>query len=158
MAATAFGHGVRRGVRRRMAGAGWSVVQTPVAAGLAWYIAHTLLGHHQPFFAPTAAALSLSKFRVLRGQRALQLIVGVVIGIGVGTAVRAVAGATPGASGGGAIGVGVLIAFVAAQALGGGFFEQGVLFVNQSVGSAILMIAVSGAATATERLSDALIG
>jgi hypothetical protein len=29
-------------VQRRVADAGWSVVQTPVAAGLAWYIAHTL--------------------------------------------------------------------------------------------------------------------
>jgi uncharacterized membrane protein YgaE (UPF0421/DUF939 family) len=60
-----------RGARQRVADAGWSIVQTPVAAGLAWYIAHTLLGHHQPFFAPTAAAVSLSKNSVLRGQRAL---------------------------------------------------------------------------------------
>ena len=49
-----------------MAGAGWNVVQTPAAAGLAWHIAHTLLGHHQPFFAPTAAAVSLSKNKVGR--------------------------------------------------------------------------------------------
>src|SRR5580693_1939807 len=81
-----------RGAQRRVADAGWSVVQTPVAAGLAWYIAHTLLGHHQPFFAPTAAAVSLSKDRALRGQHALQLMVGVVLGISVGTAVKAVAG------------------------------------------------------------------
>jgi len=46
---------VRR-ARRRVADAGWSIVQTPVAAALAWYIAHTLLGHPQPFFAPVAAA------------------------------------------------------------------------------------------------------
>jgi uncharacterized membrane protein YgaE (UPF0421/DUF939 family) len=133
-------------------------VQTPVAAGLAWYIAHTLLGHHQPFFAPTAAAVSLSKARVLRGQRALQLMVGVVLGIGVGTAVKAVAGPSEGASGAVALAVAALIAFVAALVLGGGFFEQGVLFVNQSVGSAILMIAVAGTATSSERLFDALIG
>ena len=68
-----------------MTGAGWSVVQTPAAAGLAWYLAHTLLGHHQPFFAPTAAAVSLSKNKVLRGQRALQVIAGVSLGIGIGT-------------------------------------------------------------------------
>jgi hypothetical protein len=43
-----------RGARQRVADAGLSIVQTPVAAGLAWYIAHTLLGHHQPFFAPAA--------------------------------------------------------------------------------------------------------
>jgi uncharacterized membrane protein YgaE (UPF0421/DUF939 family) len=141
-----------------MTGAGWTIVETPVAAGLAWYIAHTLLGHHEPFFAPSAAALSLSKNRALRGQRALQLMVGVVLGIGVGAAVRAVAGSAPGGSGAAAITVAVAIALAAALALGGGFFEQGVLFVNQSVTSAILMIAVVGSATAPERLSDALIG
>jgi uncharacterized membrane protein YgaE (UPF0421/DUF939 family) len=141
-----------------VAEAGGSVWQTPLAAGLAWYIAHTLLGHHQPFFAPTAAAVSLSKVRVLRGQRALQLIVGVVLGIGIGTAVKAVAGPPTGASGAIAIGVATLIALVAALVLGGGLFEQGVLFVNQSAGSAILMITVAGAATSSERLFDALIG
>jgi uncharacterized membrane protein YgaE (UPF0421/DUF939 family) len=132
-----------------MADAGWNVVQTPAAAGLAWYIAHTLLGHHQPFFAPTAAAVSLSKNKVLRGQRALQLIAGVLLGIGIGTAVKAVAGSARGGSG--------AIAIVA-LALGGGLFEQGVLFVNQSATSAILMIAVAGTATGSDRLSDALIG
>jgi uncharacterized membrane protein YgaE (UPF0421/DUF939 family) len=133
-------------------------VQTPVAAGLAWYIAHTLLGHHQPFFAPTAAAVSLSKNRVLRGQRALQLIAGVVLGIGIGTAVKAVAGPIPGGFGAVAIGVAAAIALLAALAVGGGFFANGVLFVNQSATSAILMIAVAGTATGPERLSDALIG
>jgi uncharacterized membrane protein YgaE (UPF0421/DUF939 family) len=121
-----------RGARRRMADAGWSLLQTPVAAGLAWYIAHTLLGHPQPFFAPTAAAVSLSKNRVLRGQRSLQLIAGVMLGIGIGTAVKAVAGSASGDSGAAAIGGAAAVAFVAALVLGGGFFEQGVLFVNQS--------------------------
>jgi uncharacterized membrane protein YgaE (UPF0421/DUF939 family) len=150
--------GTIRGAGRRFEGAGWSVLETPVAAGLAWYIAHTLLGHHQPFFAPTAAALSLSKNRVLRGQRALQLTGGVVLGIGIGTAVKAVTGSVPGASGAAAIAVAVMVALAAALVLGGGFLEQGVLFANQSVSSAILMIAVAGTATGTERLLDALIG
>jgi uncharacterized membrane protein YgaE (UPF0421/DUF939 family) len=141
-----------------VADAGWSVVLTPLAAGLAWYIAHTLLGHHDPFFAPTAAAVSLSKVRVLRTQRGLQLIIGVVLGIGVGTAVRAVAGSPPGASGAVVIAVAALIALAAAVILGGGFFEQGVLFVNQATTSAILMIAVGGSATSYERLCDALVG
>jgi uncharacterized membrane protein YgaE (UPF0421/DUF939 family) len=150
------------GARRRLSDAGWSVLQTPVAAGLAWYIAHDLLGHHDPFFAPTAAAVSLSKDRVLRGQHALQLMVGVMLGIGIGVAVKLVAGSGPGGSGTAAIAVGVLLSLVATLALGGGFFQQGVLFVNQSVTSVILMITVTGAATSaatgSERVTDALIG
>ena len=102
--------------------------------------------------------MSLSKGTLLRGQCALQLIVGVVIAIGVGTAVKAVASSPPGRSSAVAIAVAVLLALVAALAVGGGFFEQGALFVNQSATSAILMIAVAGAATGSERLSDALIG
>jgi uncharacterized membrane protein YgaE (UPF0421/DUF939 family) len=29
-------------------------------AGLAWWVAHDVLGHPQPFFAPIAAAISLT--------------------------------------------------------------------------------------------------
>jgi uncharacterized membrane protein YgaE (UPF0421/DUF939 family) len=149
---------VERGVRRRLGAAGPTIVETPVAAGLAWYIAHILLGHHDPFFAPVAAAVSLSATRMLRGQRALQLMAGVVLGIGIGAAVKAVAGFPAGAWGAVAIAVATLIALVAALVLGVGLFEQGILFVNQTTVSAILVIAVAGTATATERLFDALIG
>jgi uncharacterized membrane protein YgaE (UPF0421/DUF939 family) len=147
-----------RGARQRLAAAGPTIVETPIAAGLAWYIAHTLLGHHNPFFAPAAAAVSLSANRMLRGQRALQVIAGVMLGIGIGAAVRAVAGPPSGPSGAVAIAVATLIAVAAALALGVGFFGQGVLFVNQCAVSAILVIAVAGTATASERLFDALIG
>jgi uncharacterized membrane protein YgaE (UPF0421/DUF939 family) len=150
--------GVARDARRRLAAAGPTIVETPIAAGLAWYIAHTLLGHHNPFFAPAAAAVSLSANRMLRGQRALQVIVGVMLGIGIGAAVRAVAGPPSGPTGAVTIAVATLIAFVAALVLGVGFFGQGVLFVNQCAISAILVIAVAGTATAGERLFDALIG
>jgi hypothetical protein len=47
----------------------WPVVQAALASGLAWYITHDALGHPQPFFAPIAAAISLSAFvgrRVMR--------------------------------------------------------------------------------------------
>ncbi|HEX6454481.1 MAG TPA: FUSC family protein [Trebonia sp.] len=146
------------GARRRVADAGWCLVETPVAAGLAWFIAHTLLGHHQPFFAPTAAAISLSKDKVLRAQHAVQLIVGATLGIGVGTAVKAMTGSTPGAPGSAVITVTVLLAFAAALVVGRGFFGEGVLFVNQATTAAILMIAVAGSATGSERLTDALVG
>jgi uncharacterized membrane protein YgaE (UPF0421/DUF939 family) len=141
-----------------VADAGWCLIETPVAAGLAWFIAHTLLGHHQPFFAPTAAAISLSKDKVLRAQHAVQLIVGATLGIGVGTAVKAVTGSTPGAPGSAVIAVTALLAFGAALTVGGGFFGEGVLFVNQATTAAILMITVAGSGTGSERLTDALVG
>ena len=103
----------------RLRGGIWPVAQTSVAAGSAWYLTHNVLGHAQPFFAPIAAAVSLSASTVLRSQRALQLITGVALGIGVGVGVAAVA------EGPVAIGVAVLIAMCAALAVGGGFFGHG---------------------------------
>jgi uncharacterized membrane protein YgaE (UPF0421/DUF939 family) len=147
-----------RGARQRLSSAGWNIVETPIAAGLAWFVAHNLLGDPQPFFAPMAAVLSLSAVRLLRGQRALQVLVGVTLGIGIGSAVRAVAGSTSGGSGAVAIGVAALIALVVSLALSAGFLGEGSLVVNQSAGSAILMIAIAGTATGSERLLDALIG
>jgi uncharacterized membrane protein YgaE (UPF0421/DUF939 family) len=144
--------------RHRIASAGWTILETPIAVGLAWYVAHDLLGEPEPFFAPMAAVLSLSAVKVLRGQRALQVLAGVLLGIGIGTAVKAVAGPTPGGIGAVAIGVATLIALVVSLALSAGFLGEGMLLVNQSAGSAILMIAVAGAATGSQRLVDALIG
>jgi hypothetical protein len=49
----------------------WPVVQAALASGLAWYVTHDALGHPQPFFAPIAAAISLSAFvgrRVMRDE------------------------------------------------------------------------------------------
>jgi uncharacterized membrane protein YgaE (UPF0421/DUF939 family) len=136
----------------RLRGGIWPVAQTSVAAGIAWYLTHNVLGHAQPFFAPIAAAVSLSASTVLRSQRALQLITGVALGIGVGVAVAAVA------EGPVAIGVAVLIAMCAALAVGGGFFGHGLMFVNQTAASAILIIALHRSGSGSERLVDALIG
>lgn len=130
----------------------WPTTQTAVAAGLAWYLTHDLMGHAQPFFAPIAAAVSLSASTVLRSQRALQLITGVALGIGIGVGVAAVA------SGPVAIGVAVLIAMCVALAVGGGFFGQGLMFVNQTAASAILVIALHRSGSGSERLIDALVG
>ena len=66
--------GIAEAVHRRLRRVVWPVTQAAVAAGVAWYIAHDLLGHSQPFFAPVAAAVSLGASGIMRGQRALQLI------------------------------------------------------------------------------------
>jgi uncharacterized membrane protein YgaE (UPF0421/DUF939 family) len=140
-------------VAGRFRRARWSVLQTAVAVSVSWYVAHDLLGHPQPFFAPIAAAVSLSASDVLRGQRAVQLMSGVALGIVLGTAVEAIAG-----TGAPAFAVAALLAMYGALAFGGGPFGQGLMFVNQTAASAILILALHRPGSGTERLVDALIG
>jgi uncharacterized membrane protein YgaE (UPF0421/DUF939 family) len=129
------------------------VAQTAVAVSASWFIAHDLLGHPQPFFAPIAAAVSLSASDVLRGQRAVQLMSGVALGIVVGTGVEIVAGTSAPA-----FALAALLAMYGALAFGGGPFGQGLMFVNQTAASAILILALHRPGSGTERLVDALIG
>ena len=37
----------------------WQIGQCAIAAGVAWFIAHDVVGHTTPFFAPIAAVLCL---------------------------------------------------------------------------------------------------
>ena len=67
---------------QRLKGMWFTLAQTSVASGLAWYLAHDVLAHPQPFFAPIASAVCLSISNVLRGQRAVQMMIGVTLGIG----------------------------------------------------------------------------
>jgi uncharacterized membrane protein YgaE (UPF0421/DUF939 family) len=131
----------------------WPAVQASVAAAVAWYLAHDVLGHPAPIFAPVAAAVTLGASRVMRGQRAVQLIGGVTIGIGVGVAVGAVAG-----TGALALGLATMIAMCVAIPIGGGFTGNGVMFINQASVSAILVIALQLPGGVSQRLIEALIG
>lgn len=103
---------VRAGFKR-LRGVWFTLVQTSVAAGLAWYLAHDVLDHPQPFFAPIAAAMSLSISNVLRAQRTVQVMIGVTLGIGMGTLVQGLL--RPGAL---AIAVPALIALSVAVLIG----------------------------------------
>ncbi|OCB34275.1 hypothetical protein A5676_02425 [Mycobacterium malmoense] len=131
----------------------FNLLQTATAAGLSWYLAHDVLAHPQPFFAPIAAAVSLSTSNVLRAQRAVQMMVGVTLGIGLGSAVQALLG--PGAV---PIAVAALVALGAAVFIGGGFIGHGMMFANQTVVSAILVLALYRSGVGLERIFDALIG
>ncbi|MCK8643208.1 FUSC family protein [Mycobacterium colombiense] len=131
----------------------FNLVQTAVAAGLSWYLAHDVLEHPQPFFAPIAAAVSLSTSNVLRAQRAIQMMIGVTLGIGVGSLAQALLGA-----GDVPIAVAALVALGAAVFIGGGFIGHGMMFANQTVVSAILVLALYRGGVGLERIFDALIG
>jgi len=131
----------------------WPAVQASVAAAVAWYLAHDVLGHSAPIFAPVSAAVTLGASRVMRGQRAVQLIGGVSIGIGIGVAVGAVAGA-----GALALGLATMITMCVTITIGGGFTGNGVMFINQASVSAILVIALQLPGGVSQRLIEALIG
>jgi uncharacterized membrane protein YgaE (UPF0421/DUF939 family) len=129
------------------------IVQTSVAADLAWYFTHDVLGHRQPFFAPIAAVVCLSATDVLRGQRAVQMIIGGVLGIGLGAGSQALLGTGPIAVGGA-----VSIALCIAVLIGRGFIAQGLMFVNQTAISAVLAVVFSSNDLIVERLFDTLVG
>ncbi len=74
---------VRQGWRR-VRGSFWPVVQSAVGASLAWVVAHHILGHPSPVFAPIAAwiCLGFSKDRVPR--KVAELGAGASVGVLVG--------------------------------------------------------------------------
>jgi uncharacterized membrane protein YgaE (UPF0421/DUF939 family) len=138
---------------KRLRGRSFTLLQTSVAAGLAWYITHDLLAHPQPFFAPIAAAVCLSISNVLRAQRAIQMMIGVTLGIGIGTAVQGLLG-----TGSIPIAVSALIAMSSAVFIGQGYIGQGMMFANQTVVSSTLVLALYRSGVGFERIYDALIG
>jgi uncharacterized membrane protein YgaE (UPF0421/DUF939 family) len=61
---------------------GWlPVVESTVAATVAWLVATRLLDHPQPFFAPAAALIVLGQARGRRMWRAVEVILGVAGGV-----------------------------------------------------------------------------
>ncbi|HLY49430.1 MAG TPA: FUSC family protein [Solirubrobacteraceae bacterium] len=129
------------------------VTLTALAAALAWLIAHRVLGHPQPFFAPIAAAVSLSTSRVQRFRRSLQLVAGVLLGIVIGELLSQAIGLSAVA-----LAVIVFVTLVVAVGAGAGFFAGGMMFANQAAASAILVVTLHKHGTGPERALDALVG
>jgi len=138
---------------RRVRAVAWPVLQTSAAAGIAWWVAHDVLGHAQPFFAPIAAAVSLSTSQVQRARRSVQMVIGVLLGIGVAELLQPLIGRSAVA-----IAAAVLVTLVLAVGVGIGFVGEGMMFVNQAAASAILVVALHRAGTGGERAVDALVG
>jgi uncharacterized membrane protein YgaE (UPF0421/DUF939 family) len=139
--------------RRRLRQALWPTAQAAVAAGVAWYVAHDLLGHPQPFFAPIAAAISLSTSEIGQARRILQMVIGVMLGIGIGEAFASGVGTGP-------LELTAVVALTMTAALltGIGFLSEGMMFVNQAAASAILVLTLRRSGTGAERIVDALVG
>jgi uncharacterized membrane protein YgaE (UPF0421/DUF939 family) len=124
------------------------ILQCAVGAGLAWFIAHNLIGHPRPFFAPIAATIALGLAPGRRSRRAVELTLGVAFGIAVGDVLVSVIG-----SGAWQISVVVVIAMVGATLAGGR-----ALLISQSASSAILLVAFGGGGLGPTRMVDALVG
>lgn len=131
----------------------WPSVQTALAAGVAWYLTRDVLGHTAPFFAPIAAAVCMWATNVVRAELAIEMMIGVGLGIGLGSGVHMLLG-----TGAFAMAVAVFVSLSAAMLIGRGFLLQRPMFVNQTVISAILILAFPHGGVGTERLFDALIG
>jgi len=71
------------------------LVQTALAAGLSWFVAVHLFGHHAPLFAPVAAIVSIDMTLGQRLRRSIELIVGGSVGVGVAALLISVIGTGP---------------------------------------------------------------
>ena len=128
-----------------------AVIQSAVAAALAWFLASLIPGHPAPYFAPIAAVIALGVSFGQRTRRAFEIGVGVAVGVLVGDVLVVW------------IGVGTWQIFLAvAVAMFGAVFVGGsVLLVNQAASSAVLIVAltpVHHSAIQYNRFIDAVIG
>jgi uncharacterized membrane protein YgaE (UPF0421/DUF939 family) len=140
--------GIAAGLHRTRGGL-MLAVQAGVAAGIAWYIAHDLIGRPAPFFAPIAAVITLASSVGQRARRTIELVLGVAIGIGIGDALILLIGSGPWQ-----IGLIVLLAVLIATAVGGGS-----PLIVQSASSAVLVATLtSTTGLPWTRFFDALVG
>jgi len=125
-------------------------VQAAVAAGLAWFVAHNLLHHPQPYFAPISAVATLAVSVGQRMRRAVEIVLGNAFGILLGEALILVIG-----RGAWQISLVVVLAILAAIFLGGG-----PSLVMQSAAGAVLVVAIipTNEEYVFSRFVDAIIG
>jgi hypothetical protein len=143
-------HRLRSGIYRLRAG-WWQILQTAVAAVVAWFLAVLILGHERPAFAPIAAVISLGLAVGERNKRVVELTLGVALGVAIGDLLVSAIGV-------GAVQGGILVALAMAAAV---FFGRGDLGVNEAAISAmILMITFQPLVIGfpLDRVFEALIG
>ncbi|GAA1527622.1 FUSC family protein [Nocardioides humi] len=127
----------------------WVVVQCSIAAGVAWFVAHDLLGHDLPFFAPIAAVLCLGTSYGQRLRRVVEVTIGVAIGVLIADVLVAGIGS-------GAWQLALIVFLSMSTAL---LFDAGIMFVNQAaVQSIVVTVLLPGAGGAFLRWTDAVVG
>jgi len=132
----------------RLRARGWFIAQSAIGAGLAWFVAGTLLHHISPFLAPIAALIVLGQSYGHRIRRTLEVVAGVAIGVAVGDVFRIVFGV-----GWWQVTVVVLAAMVVALLLG-----AGQLMVTQAAAQGVVVTAIVAPHGPFDRWIDALVG
>jgi hypothetical protein len=131
---------------------GWlPILQTAIAAGIAWFLAVLILGIDRPTFAPIAAVIVLGLTIGERGRRAVELTLAVAFGVVMADFLLSVVGV-------GALQAAIFVAMAMAVAV---FLGGGDLGVNEAaISSMIIMFTFQPSATGLpiERFLEALIG
>jgi len=134
---------------RALRATGIQLAQTSTAAGIAWLLAHDVLGHSNAFFAPIAAVIALGLAPGKRTRRAVEMVLGVAVGIAVGDLLISAIG-----TGAVQVGLVVLLAMAAAVLLGGR-----PLLVSQAATSAVIVATVrTSGGLVPSRFVDVLVG
>jgi uncharacterized membrane protein YgaE (UPF0421/DUF939 family) len=115
---------------RRLWGNGWPVIQTAVAASVAYFLATFALGIQQSFYAPIAAVVCLSLTLGEPWKRVLLVTAGVTLGLGIASLIVLAIGI-------GSAQIGVVVALAMGAAV---LFSGRTLLVNQAAISAILVV------------------
>jgi uncharacterized membrane protein YgaE (UPF0421/DUF939 family) len=127
----------------------WQIGQCAVAAGLAWFLAHDVVGHPRPFFAPVVAVICLGTSYGQRLHRVAEVTVGVAVGVLLADLLLQLIGT-------GAWQVTVVVALSMTTAL---LLNAGTLFVNQAAVQGIVVVTFAAApGYAVTRWLDALVG
>lgn len=127
------------------------IMQTGLASGLAYYLAHDVAGHPRPFFAPITVVIIVGMTGGDRVSKSVDMALGCILGVLVGDLIFYRLGA-----GGWQIAV-----IVAGSLLIASFFSSSVLINNQAAIGAILIATImppGAEVTGIDRTVDAFIG
>jgi uncharacterized membrane protein YgaE (UPF0421/DUF939 family) len=124
------------------------ILQSGVAAGISWYIAHDVIKHPAPFFAPISAVIVLGVAVGQRWRRAAEVAFGVALGLAIADLLLFVIGSGPWQ-----LGLVVMLAMSAAVFLGGS-----PTVIGQTASSAVLVATLTPGHFYYARFIDALVG
>jgi uncharacterized membrane protein YgaE (UPF0421/DUF939 family) len=139
-----------RGGWQRLRKSALPILQCAVGAAIAWFVAHRIIGHPAPYFAPMAAVISIGVAFGARIRRSVELVVGVSVGIGIGDLFISSVGTGP-----------WQIALVVAVAMGTAvFLDGGAVIPMQAANSAVLVATLypPHSTGAYLRVTDSLVG